>query len=117
MPLIDCPACGHRISSEAVACPQCGHPNRPAQSSPAPQTGPTCCRCSALATTRCQGCNMFCCPRHVQSIYVQHGRGGANELRCPSCYESAMTLTIFGFVFAAVVVVIMLIVVTGMSSR
>lgn len=24
--LIDCPACGHKVSSEAPNCPQCGHP-------------------------------------------------------------------------------------------
>jgi hypothetical protein len=26
MPLIDCPACGRQISTEAESCPQCGHP-------------------------------------------------------------------------------------------
>ncbi len=27
--LIDCPACGHKVSSQATTCPQCGHPIRP----------------------------------------------------------------------------------------
>ena len=27
--LIDCPACGSKISSQAGACPHCGHPIRP----------------------------------------------------------------------------------------
>lgn len=27
--LIECPACGHKVSSQATTCPQCGHPIRP----------------------------------------------------------------------------------------
>ena len=31
------------------------------------------------------------CPRHLESVYVSHGQGGAYELRCDSCYSSAET--------------------------
>ena len=26
MALVPCPACNHRVSTEAASCPQCGHP-------------------------------------------------------------------------------------------
>lgn len=26
MPLINCPACGNQVSSDAPSCPKCGHP-------------------------------------------------------------------------------------------
>ena len=29
MALIDCPSCGHKVSSEAKVCPSCGHPITP----------------------------------------------------------------------------------------
>jgi hypothetical protein len=87
MPLIDCPACGRKISAEAEACPQCGHPNRPA----VPAAGPTCYACSAPATTKCQSCGKPSCVKHLQSIYAYHGEGGAYELRCRDCYEAAET--------------------------
>ncbi|MFN0017906.1 MAG: zinc ribbon domain-containing protein [Pirellulaceae bacterium] len=47
MPLINCSACGNKISVEAEACPQCGHPNRQATCEPA---GPKCYSCSAKAS-------------------------------------------------------------------
>ncbi|WP_028603973.1 zinc ribbon domain-containing protein [Ottowia thiooxydans] len=28
MALIQCPECGHTISTQATACPSCGHPQR-----------------------------------------------------------------------------------------
>ena len=28
MALIPCPACTHRVSTQALACPACGHPGR-----------------------------------------------------------------------------------------
>ena len=106
MPLISCPECGRSISTAAEACPQCGHPNRAAGK---PLAGPTCYSCPAPATTRCQSCGAFSCPQHLQSIYVSHGRGGAYELRCQSCYSSAMVWKVVG----GVIVVIVLIVVFG----
>jgi hypothetical protein len=113
MPLIDCPACGRQISTEAEACPQCGHPNRAPKRQP---DGPPCYACSREATTRCQSCNAFSCAQHVQSIYVQHGRdGGAYELRCQSCYSSAMTWKVFGFVLFGIAVIIMLIILSQMG--
>jgi hypothetical protein len=105
MPLIECPACGHRISTEAQACPECGHPNRAAPQAPA---GPKCYACSALATTRCQSCGALSCAEHLQNIYVTHGRGGAYELRCQSCYSSAVTWKIVGGVFFVIVLIIFL---------
>jgi hypothetical protein len=102
MALINCPACGRQISIEADACPGCGHPNRPRAPS-----GPSCYACSAAATTRCQSCGAFSCAEHLQSIYVSHGRGGAYELRCQSCYSSALTWQIF--IYAVVVLVLALI--------
>jgi len=39
MPLVDCPACGHRVSQEALSCPSCGHP-RPGRIE-VPPTGAT----------------------------------------------------------------------------
>jgi hypothetical protein len=106
VPLINCPACGHEISTEAEACPKCGHPNRPLTRAPA---GPKCYACSADATTRCQSCGALSCALHLQSIYVSHGRGGAYELRCESCYSSAMTWKVFGWIIGGVVVLIILI--------
>jgi len=37
MPLIECPECGHRVSSQAASCISCGHPLRPA-AAPDPRT-------------------------------------------------------------------------------
>ncbi len=117
MPLIDCPACGRQISVEAEACPQCGHPNRPATPAPAAAPGPKCYACHAAATTRCQSCNALSCAVHLESIYVAHGQGGGYELRCSSCYDSAMTWEIVGFVFVGIAVVVMLVVMSQMSMR
>jgi hypothetical protein len=109
MPLINCPACGHSISTEAEACPQCGHPNR----KPAPKpsglaegtspAAPTCYACSAPATTRCQSCGALSCAVHLHSIYVSHGQGGAYELRCDSCHSSAITWKILGPILVLIV--------------
>jgi hypothetical protein len=101
--LIRCPTCGRQISTEAEACPQCGHPNRGASSV---STGPRCYACSAPATTKCQSCGALSCVQHLQSIYVPHGRGGAYELRCESCYSSAATWKVIGWVFGGIVLVI-----------
>lgn len=106
MPLIPCPECGREISTAAEACPHCGHPNRSA--APAAPDAPNCYACSAAATTRCQSCGTLSCAMHLDSIFVQHGRGGAYELRCHNCYSSAMTWKIVGWVFAGIVVVIIL---------
>lgn len=103
MPLIDCPACGHKISIEAEACPQCGHPNRHATRAP---VGPKCYACSATATTRCQRCNELSCAEHVESIYVSHGRGGAYELRCNSCYADALAWKRFGRIIFVIILLI-----------
>ena len=105
MQLINCPACGRQISVEAEACPQCGHPNRP--------SGPTCYACSAPATTRCQSCNVLSCAQHLKSIYVSHGRGGAYELRCRSCYSSAQAWQTFGWILGGIVIIIILVFVFG----
>jgi hypothetical protein len=51
----------------------------------------------------------------LQSIYVQHGRGGAYELRCQSCYSAAVTWKIIGWVLAGVVLVIVLIILLQMG--
>lgn len=110
MPLVNCPECGREISTAAEACPQCGHPMRAA--APAPP-GPKCYACAALATTRCQSCGALSCATHLQSIYVRHGSGGAYELRCQSCYESAMAWKVIGWVFFVIVALIIL---TVMSS-
>ncbi len=42
MALIDCPECGHKVSTVAVACPECGYPvkSQPATSSPAAPAEP-----------------------------------------------------------------------------
>jgi hypothetical protein len=105
MPLTSCSACGRQISTEAEACPQCGHPNRATRRVP---TGPNCYACSAAATTRCQSCGALSCAEHLQSIYVSHGKGGAYELRCQSCYSSAMAFKVIGGIFAVIVIIIML---------
>jgi len=106
MPLMDCPVCGRQISTEAESCPQCGHPNRAA--APAP-TVPNCYACAAPATTRCQSCGALSCAQHLQSIYVAHGHGGAYELRCESCYSSAMGWKVFGWIFGGIVLIVILI--------
>lgn len=105
MPLINCSACGNKISVEAEACPQCGHPNRLVARDP---TEPKCYACSATATTRCQSCGTFSCARHLQSIFVSRNRGGGYELRCESCYSYAQIWQVIG---AVLIVVILLIVV------
>lgn len=46
--------------------------------------------------------------RHLQSIYVNHGRGGAYELRCDWCYSSANTWKIFSWVAAAVLILVVI---------
>jgi hypothetical protein len=105
MPLTNCPECGRQVSTAAEACPQCGHPIRPAP--PAPE-GPKCYSCSAPATTRCQCCGALSCAEHLQSIYVTHGRGGAYELRCESCYSSAQAWKVFGWIIGGIILIIVL---------
>jgi hypothetical protein len=114
MPLINCPACGHKISVEAEACPECGHPNRPSTRVPA---GPKCYACSATATTRCQSCGALSCALHLQSIYVQHGDGGAYELRCKSCYESAQSWKVVGWIILAAFVIFILFICLAKSGH
>jgi hypothetical protein len=114
MPLIECPACGRQISVEAEACPQCGHPNRPRASAAAE---PKCYACQAPATTRCQCCGILSCVRHLESIYVPHGEGGAYELRCESCYSSAETRKAIGRVIAVVVVLVILMIFIAFVTR
>ncbi len=114
MPLIKCPACGREISTEAEACPGCGHPNRPAT----PATpGPRCYACAATATTRCQSCGALSCAQHLQNIYVPHGRGGANELRCANCYSSAMSMKVVGWVIGGIVLIIVLCILFSSMGR
>src|SRR3954453_2318893 len=105
MALIPCPECGRQISTEAESCPQCGYPN--CTSMPA-STGPRGFACPAPATTRCQSCGALSCAQHLQSIYVPHGRGGAYELRCESCYSSAMIWKVVGGVIFVIVAIFML---------
>ncbi len=76
---------------------------RPASQVPA---GPKCYACSAPATTRCQSCGALSCAQHFQSIYVSHGKGGAYELRCESCYSSAQAWQVFGWIVFAIVLII-----------
>lgn len=45
---------------------------------------------------------------HLQNIYVSHGRGGAYELRCKSCYASAQAWQVFGFIVMAIIIIIIL---------
>jgi hypothetical protein len=105
VPLTNCPECGHQVSTAAEACPNCGHPMRVA---PQAQSGPKCYCCSAPATTRCQSCGALSCAQHLQSIYVSHGRGGAYELRCQSCYSSALAWKVFGWIIGGIVLIIVL---------
>ena len=109
MTLIECPACGRQISAEANACPQCGHPNRAA--------GLKCYACAVPATTRCQSCGALSCVRHVQSIYVSHGEGGANELRCETCYSSAEARTAFERLFVWIALAIGVVIIGCLSAR
>jgi hypothetical protein len=103
MPLISCPECGRQISTEAESCPQCGHPN---YKRPQRVDGPACYACSAAATTRCQRCGALSCAEHLQNIFVNHGRGGSYELRCESCYSSAMAWKSVSIVIAIVILAI-----------
>ena len=114
MPLINCPECGHRVSTEAEACPQCGHPSRPPVREPA---GPKCYACSLEATTRCQSCGALSCAEHLQSIHVYHGRGGAYELRCDSCYSSASAWKVTSWVLAGIVIVVGLVIALATLSH
>jgi hypothetical protein len=49
----------------------------------------------------------------LQSIYVQHGRGGAYELRCQSCYSSAQVWKVIGIV---IFIIILIVILMGMSG-
>ncbi len=106
MPLVNCQECGRQVSTAAEACPQCGHPVR--AMAPA-SSGPKCYSCSAAATTRCQSCGALSCAQHLQSIYVSHGKGGAYELRCESCYSSAMVWKMIGGVFFVIMLIVILV--------
>jgi len=112
--LIPCPACGRQISTEAESCPQCGHPNLAAERV---SMGPRCYACSVTATTRCQSCGALSCARHLQSIYVAHGRGGAYELRCKSCYASAQAWQVVGWIVVGIVLIIVLSIWASMAGR
>lgn len=112
MPLTNCTACGWQVSTEVTACPQCGHPQRLQQQQQVP-TAPTCYACAAQATTRCQSCNALSCAQHLQSIYVSHGKGGAYELRCESCYSSARAWQTIGWVIGIIVLLIAAIIFFG----
>ena len=103
MPLVNCPECGRQISTAADSCPQCGHPTRPGAGS---SVGPKCYACALRATTRCQKCGALSCAVHLQPIYVSHGEGGANELRCVSCYSSAQASNTYVWVGVVVGIVI-----------
>ena len=107
MPLVNCPECSRQISTAADACPQCGYPMQARVPVP---SGPQCYSCSAEATTRCQSCGTMSCVQHLQNIYVSHGRGGANELRCESCFSSAQSWQIFGWIIGGIGIIIMLVV-------
>jgi hypothetical protein len=80
---------------------------------PAP-AGPKCYACSAAATTRCQSCGALSCAQHLQSIYVSHGKGGAYELRCKSCYSEAVTWKIVGGIIFVIFLIIFYIFFFGM---
>ena len=57
------------------------------------QAVPECYACSAQATTRCQSCGTPSCVLHLRHIFIDNHAtpgGGTNELRCESCYSSAM---------------------------
>jgi hypothetical protein len=100
MSLIHCAECGREISTEAESCPGCGFPVHKKETA---DVGPRCYACSAPATTRCVSCNALSCARHLQSIFVSHGRGGAYELRCRQCYATASTMRTFGTVMFFVI--------------
>jgi hypothetical protein len=99
MPLINCSACDRQISTEAESCPQCGHPNRAASHSPRGK----CYACEAAPTTKCQKCGRLSCAQHLQHTFVPHGRGGANELLCKSCFSEVEASKSFYFVMRIVV--------------
>lgn len=116
MPLVNCPECGRQISTAAEACPQCGHPMRGRAATPTP-VGPACYACSATATTRCQSCGALSCAQHLDSIYVSHGKGGAYELRCQSCYSSAQAFQVVGWIIGAIAIVVVLVIWSQMGRR
>jgi len=102
--LINCSVCAKEISIEAEACPQCGHPNRPKSAEL------QCYSCSAAATTKCQCCNTLSCPAHLDSVFVEHGEGGAYELRCADCYKSAYNWKIISWVFGIILLIVFLVI-------
>jgi hypothetical protein len=70
-------------------------------------SGPTCYSCAAPATTKCQSCGALSCVQHLQSIFVWYGKGGAYELRCESCYSSAMVWKVIGGIVFVILLIIM----------
>lgn len=104
MSLKNCSACAKQISVEAEACPNCGQPNRPA---PAKLQ---CYSCASAATTKCQHCNKLSCPVHLNSIFVEHGKGGAYELRCTDCYESAHNWKVISWVLGILIFIVFLVI-------
>jgi hypothetical protein len=117
MALTSCPECSREVSTAAEACPSCGFPmSKVAQREKS--DGPGCYACRRQATTRCVSCGAYSCAEHLQSIYVSRGRGGgAYELRCQSCYSMAQAWQTFGWVFAVIVLIIIIVLFSTMSSQ
>jgi hypothetical protein len=109
MSLISCPECGGKLSTAAEACPHCGHPaeliTRP-QATPAKSPEFKCYACSREATTRCAKCEAMSCPAHLNSIYVNYGKGGNYELRCRECYKEAEERKAWRTLFTIIAIVI-----------
>jgi len=118
MALIPCPECKREISSAAPACPHCGFPNPATAAPPVPAapTGPACYACAAPATTRCVKCGALSCAVHVQNIFVK-GDGGGNEIRCRTCFDSAVASNWWSVVSGIIIFAIFLIVSVVLVSR
>ncbi|MFN5298303.1 MAG: zinc ribbon domain-containing protein [Planctomycetaceae bacterium] len=110
MSLIDCPECGHQVSTKAPACPHCGVPMGSSSEAPA---GPRCYACSAAATTRCMRCEALSCAEHLRL-----SRSGPGLMVCKRCQDDLQVAMLFLLLaFLPIVVIVVLILSKSLASR
>ena len=110
MSLIDCPECGHQVSTKAPACPHCGVPMGSSSEAPA---GPRCYACSAAATTRCMRCEALSCAEHLR---ISHS--GPGLMVCKRCRDDLFNwMMLVLFVFLPIVLIVGQILLKSLASR
>jgi hypothetical protein len=62
-------------------------------------------------------CGDLSCATHLNNIFIRDGDGGANELRCRTCFDAAVAANWWGTVCGVSVITIFLIVFAVVSRR